>query len=313
MRLLVLWRTRFKAFTLIELLVVIAIIAILIALLVPAVQKVREAAARTQCANNLKQIGLATHNYHDVYKKLPVAWTPDSGGGTFGSNTAVLANVSGTYFFLILPYIEQNALYNLANGSAQNVPAYIVPTYLCPSDITYPATGYSPAGTQRYGYASTQYACNLSVFDPRTPRNLLTSMPDGTSNTVILGERYVNCSPSWGGLTMPAWGLHPAYVGHGWDTPVFGWRENGIGFDPSYTQANGTLTASPGNGQQTFQIAPAFSACNWYVLQTGHTGTMNVGLGDGSTRSVSPGISSVTWWEACSPVDGNALGADWSQ
>src|SRR6185312_13535046 len=91
-------------FTLIELLVVIAIIAILIALLVPAVQKVREAAARTQCVNNLKQIGLATHGYHDANKKMPSNRTPNTYGYDINGS-------SWSWLSRILPYVEQGPLY----------------------------------------------------------------------------------------------------------------------------------------------------------------------------------------------------------
>jgi len=139
-------------FTLIELLVAIAIIAILIALLIPAVQKVREAAARTQCQNNLKQIGLGLHNYHDVNKAFPQAYKtlpdPDpmalSGTDTYGAGA----------FVLILPYIEQDNLYRSidvtraalsAVNMPPNNPAYSTPieTFLCPSAPGQPTVDYS--------------------------------------------------------------------------------------------------------------------------------------------------------------------------
>src|SRR5579864_6418797 len=133
MRFLTLWRSRFKAFTLIELLVVIAIIAILIGLLVPAVQKVRAAAARASCQNNLKQIGLAVHIYNGVYRKVPpvegVNYSPNAYGRFISPD-----GKNGTLFFYILPYIEQQPLYNQCGGDSMNAGPATVPIYLCPSD-----------------------------------------------------------------------------------------------------------------------------------------------------------------------------------
>jgi prepilin-type N-terminal cleavage/methylation domain-containing protein len=295
-------RSRWKrAFTLIELLVVIAIIAILIGLLLPAVQKVREAAARIQCSNNLKQLSLSVHDYASANSdKVPPAWAPDTGGGTFNTN-ADATMPSGTVYFYLLPYFEQGNLYNLAGGqtgAASNVAATILKGLVCPSDSSL------NSNIQRYGYASADYAANMLVFDPRGPGTIVTSMPDGTSVTVMFTERYKVCAPSWGGYTGGAWAMHPAYVGHGWDSPVIGWRDAGVGFDPSF---NGGLS----HGGYPFQVAPAVNACDWFVAQSGHTGVLLAGLGDGSVRGVSSGVSLITWIHAGEPNDGNPLGSDW--
>jgi prepilin-type N-terminal cleavage/methylation domain-containing protein/prepilin-type processing-associated H-X9-DG protein len=175
---------RRAAFTLVELLVVIAIIAILIGLLLPAVQKVREAAARIQCTNNLKQIGLAAHTYHDANKKFPPAVLmpyaqanndPLTGGSAnpFGPNWAVF----------LLPYIEQQALFNLANVNSYpgttnlgNLGSYnlswravrgaTVPTYLCPSDSGSETPFTDPKGRPpEASWARGNYACNGGSAD----------------------------------------------------------------------------------------------------------------------------------------------------
>jgi prepilin-type N-terminal cleavage/methylation domain-containing protein len=301
-------RHRWKSFTLIELLVVIAIIAILIGLLLPAVQKVREAADRTQCQNNLKQLGLAVHNYAGSAGKAPPAWIPDAGGGTTNSNTGVNGNVRGTIHFLLLPFVEQDNLYKLSantgtyafDASTTGVGNQIVKVFLCPSDNTIPNT------IQRYGYASTTYAANMMFFNPRGTVRINNNARDGLSNTVIFAERFHECGTGtpWGGYTGPAWALHPAYVGHGWDTPVFGWRNSpfGIGYDPSAQL--GTYSGAP------FQVNPAIAACDWSVPQTTHS-AMIVGIGDGSVRQVASGMSGNTWINACTPNDGGILGDDW--
>jgi len=298
-------RVKKPGFTLIELLVVMAIIAILIGLLLPAVQKVREAAYRMKCSNNLKQIGLGVHNYELTNGLLPPAWTPDQGSGTFGSNYGLVnqqAPITGTIHYLLLPYIEQDNLYQLGknspttyNASSTGVPDNKVNIYLCPVDSTLNSS------LQRYNYASTNYSANLMIFDPRGPGNVTQGMPNGTSNTVIFTERYKVCAPSWGGYTGPAWAMHPAFVGHGWDTPVYGWHDYGGGYDPSFDGGVGFA----------FQVAPAPTACDWRVVQGAHTGVINALLGDGSVRGVRGSLTVGTWTIANNPKIRQPLGSDW--
>ena len=177
------------ALTLIELLVVIAIIAILIGLLVPAVQKVREAAARAQCSNNLKQLGLACHMYQDSRKKLPPGWV---------TSTSAQPSPGWSWATVIMPYIEQSTLFNAiapdvaTPGGVPAVNAALatpVPVYQCPSDGGAFINPYFQGG----GYAKNNYVCNRWVLGPNSsslPANLsIQGISDGSSNTILLGER----------------------------------------------------------------------------------------------------------------------------
>ncbi len=301
----ILARWRSMAFTLIELLVVIAIIAVLIGLLLPAVQKVREAAARAKCSSQLKQVALAVANYESANLVIPPAFVTTTAHGTLPG--APITNMNGTIHWLLLPYLEQEALFRNSNNNASTagVRNVILPVYICPSDASL------PSNLQRYNYASTSYAANIVVFNPRGTASLQNSMPDGTSNTVIFGERFKRCEPTSGGYTGPAWAMAPQFVGHLWDSPVFGMREIGYVHDPNFSFA-GTVLPLPGTSSGIpFQIAPAVTACTWQVLQTAHTGSMQVALGDGSVRGVSSAVSLTTWVRACHPNDGTAPGADW--
>jgi prepilin-type N-terminal cleavage/methylation domain-containing protein/prepilin-type processing-associated H-X9-DG protein len=208
-------RQQRAGFTLIELLVVIAIIAILIGLLVPAVQKVREAAARTQCMNNLKQMGLACQAYADVYKRLPTG-----GEGTDFANFPTGPSVFDTHstFTVILPYIEQgnvynrmnlNFLYNDATKAPLNVAAAmnVIPIYICPSsnvsnsadsqgfgrtdygatcytDID-PVTGIRNKATRANGALHVNLVKKVPIM---TGGSTLLGVTDGTSNTIMIAE-----------------------------------------------------------------------------------------------------------------------------
>jgi prepilin-type N-terminal cleavage/methylation domain-containing protein/prepilin-type processing-associated H-X9-DG protein len=189
--------SRRSAFTLIELLVVIAIIAVLIGLLLPAVQKVREAAARTKCMNNLKQIGLACHNFENANGALPPAGTYPI-GGTSADSYSVHARV--------LPYIEQASLYQLVDLSASaisqpTVTSQRIAIYVCPSEQNdLPRTSNPPRYPMTYGVNVGTWF----VWDPTTGTggngafpmvpttavkgNKITDFPDGTSNTVGFAE-----------------------------------------------------------------------------------------------------------------------------
>jgi prepilin-type N-terminal cleavage/methylation domain-containing protein len=324
-----------RAFTLVELLVVIAIIAILIGLLLPAVQKVREAAARVKCANNLHQLALAVHQYSDANQGGMPFLTDASPGGPTGAHLESL-------FYALLPYVEQDNLYrsfdpavpstyNFDSTTSPGTAGHLIPLFECPSDPSNPGrqtyviddtvipSPPSPFQAHFVGrYACTNYAANGLVFRGNASR-LPATFQDGTSNTVLFAERYQVCDDAenlWGyggnGRDNPSFAFLPLPGGFTTEkfTPDVPLRLNGSGqvFGKVGLDAAGLGTVTK---PVPFQVAPRPADCDKNLAQTPHPGGMEVALADGSVRVVSGGVSQLTFWAACTPAGGEVLGSDW--
>jgi prepilin-type N-terminal cleavage/methylation domain-containing protein/prepilin-type processing-associated H-X9-DG protein len=275
-------------FTLVELLIVLAILAVLIALLLPAVQKVREAANRVQCLHNLQQIGLALQHYHDVSQVFPHAYDaralfqdPSKTPETRQGRRFILTKSWAT---LILPFIEQD---NLERAGYDSYHDQHVPLYVCPSDGR--ATGFY-AGDKGYGAQGlTDYLavtgtmtfigdpdvgpirpkCNGVIYE--SARTRIVDITDGTSNTVLVGERPPSRDLFWGWWT---WGALDASLGVQNTWTVYG------GLESSPYRLCTSLVP------ETYRPADG-STCDVHHFWSQHPGGANWAFGDGSVRFLS--------------------------
>ncbi len=324
-----------RGFTLIELLVVIAIIAILIALLLPAVQQAREAARRSQCKNNLKQLGLALHNYHDVFNRFPPGYVDTQFRSGYSAGNAQSANGLWAWSAMILPYIEATTTYNLLQPGTQGIDPILTEAYqatptqrgialktpiqafLCPSDTAPPINDQRALVANQFLPSSSYVGVNgnwvpmndrsSSAVDGQAGAtglfyrnsNLgIRDMTDGTSNTVVIGERAWKVK-----TTNPYSGVLFAVRGLGAGTTA------AATYTASTATQGGTTarTVTPGNG---VQIGDALGGAVTRInegessgatvtvvgsngFSSSHTGGAHFLMGDGAVKFVNENLSHV--------------------
>jgi prepilin-type N-terminal cleavage/methylation domain-containing protein len=278
-----------RGFTLIELLVVIAIFAVLVALLLPAIQKVREAAARLHSMNNLKQIMLAAQNYAGV-----------NGGympNLTGRNPRTQAN-EWSFYIALLPHLEENNVYQAYKGRFSGTGAgdgFVIHVYVSPADYTLPSN--------QKGYCS--YAANGEVF--ATARTLV-QITDGTSNTITFAEHYGKCSKS-----NFNWFLLEQSSNDARDLSSLQWYRPATFADKGRASVYPIVTPTGTRGSipgKTFQVAPSSSECDWRLAQTPHRAGMLVAFADGGVRTLAPTISETSYWGMVTPQGGEPAGND---
>lgn len=327
-------KTRREAFTLIELLVVIAIIGVLIALLLPAVQAAREAARRSQCTNNLKQIGLAVHNYADVHGRYPI------GRGTRPARPYTITsryNYSG--FSMILPYMEQTPLYSAINFNlTMTVPdgnatamATVISSYLCPSESQMTPSNwagnnyrfnegsnilYSYGETDTGSVNTTMPAPNGPFFPERSIR--FSEVIDGTSNTLLSSERLMGdfnqglatvrrdifVSPTW--PSTPEEAFQNCEAVDNTSTPSNGESGSGAPWLDGFLHTAIFKAVAPPNRKSCYM----YPARLVMTVSSQHPGGVNVGFCDGSVRFIKDSIDRVTWRSLGSMNGGEVISAD---
>lgn len=334
---------RNRGFTLIELLVVIAIIAVLIGLLLPAVQKVRDAANRTQSQNNLKQQVTALRSFEAAHEIAPPMFGVVKGGGT-----------SGSVYYHLLPHMEQSALYDLGPDAARAHPLKVLrhpgdrtmtadgvfdlspaaPAWFAGGTTANPYPAWANSGNTRWGLSS--YAANWQVFGDQGAR--LVKMQDGLSNTIVFNEKYAVASRPSGnprfGATLWGYGVDPRTIPNDFNTPPAGGQYPGdaqwgaglktnslyvTGYWPrtGFVNNGGAVpTAWTGTAPWMCrcmlkpEFAPPVDNVHCLKSQSISVSGIHAAFADGSVRFISASVSDAAWSAGETPADGETISPD---
>ncbi len=329
---------RQAGFTLIELLVVIAIIGVLVGLLLPAVQQAREAARRSACSNNCKQLGLGLHNFHDANKKFPPSGFLKSVSTGASVPTDGLNRNYSTWLTLLLPYLEESALYDgldtsqpLYGSSPQPIVSSQVSTLLCPSDTKLSLGQTRNMATTNYaateGYHWWRGMTFNASHDPSftsggngnglftiTFQNSITDVLDGTSKTVAVAE-VLSVGYKNGAIRTSNTGIPRLNTGERVYRAAFLWTgTNGECCESgNYENPAGATRSSAGwfPGGNPHAFSPTFLSAwgpnaNWPGAHSAHPGIINVVMADGSVRMVSADVAWAVWARQNAMADGYA-------
>jgi prepilin-type N-terminal cleavage/methylation domain-containing protein len=301
-----------RGFTLIELLVVIAIIAILVALLLPAVQQAREAARRSTCKNNLKQIGLALHNYNDTHRTFPYGHMEVQPGNYSSTAPYLTYHWRDTWAHQILPFVDQATLYQKYTEDpathvhiVSNPAVYkaVVPVYLCPSDPSAPG-GADTVGRSQGSYigcagnVATTTGKNLNGVFSENSKTQIRDLKDGASNTILVSEIVIRGRAA----ATTYWGCPGCYgIGGAHGEMTFSTQEV-----PNTSIADQNYTCK----STTWPNAPCVSntGTKYNYARSYHVGGVHTLLADGAVRFISSNIDRPTFQHLGDKNDGQVLG-----